>query len=77
MEVDRYIVWPGRALGYKIGQLKIKELRDSAAKQLGPAFNLRAFHDQILGSGALPPDILGARMKAWVTEQQTKKTSGN
>jgi len=66
VEVDRYIVWPGQALGYKIGQLKIRELRAAAEKELGPNFNLRSFHDAVLLQGALPLDLLEARMRAWV-----------
>jgi uncharacterized protein (DUF885 family) len=65
-ETDRYIAWPGQALGYKIGQLKILELRDYASKKLGSKFNLKEFHDEILGAGALPLDVLEIRIKAWV-----------
>ncbi|MES2127372.1 MAG: DUF885 family protein [Pseudomonadota bacterium] len=68
-ETDRYIVWPGQALGYKIGQLKILELRAYAKEQLGAKFDIRAFHDQVLGAGALPLDVLEARIKAWVARQ--------
>ena len=70
VEVDRYIVWPGQALGYKLGQLKFKELRDYAGKELGDRFNLRAFHDEVLGQGGLPLDILDARVRAWVGAQK-------
>ena len=65
-ETDRYIVWPGQALGYKVGQLKILALRDYAKQELGSSFDLRAFHDQILGAGPLPMDVLEARIKTWV-----------
>lgn len=69
-ETDRYIVWPGQALGYKIGQLKILELRAYAAKALGTKFSLKAFHDEVLGAGALPLDVLETRIQAWVKAQQ-------
>jgi uncharacterized protein (DUF885 family) len=69
-ETDRYIVWPGQALGYKIGQLKILELRDYASKTLGAKFNLKAFHDEVLGAGALPLDVLETRIRVWVKSQQ-------
>jgi len=71
VEVDRYIVWPGQALAYKIGQLKIRELREFAAKELGEKFDVRKFHDQVLGRGALPLDVLEAQMRGWVTEQKS------
>ena len=65
-EVDRYIVQPGSVPCYKIGELKIRELRRYAEKELGPKFDIRAFHDQVLGSGQLPLDVLEKNVKAWV-----------
>jgi len=65
-EIERYMAWPGQALGYKAGQLKIRELRNRAEKQLGAKFDLPAFHDQILMEGALPLAVLDAHVQAWI-----------
>jgi len=69
-EVDRYISWPGQALAYKVGQLKILELRDRARKALGDRFDLKAFHDQVLDAGALPLDVLSDRIDGWIATQK-------
>jgi uncharacterized protein (DUF885 family) len=72
-ETDRYIIDPGQALAYKIGQRKILELRERAKKELGPRFDIRAFHDQVLGAGALPLDILEARIDGWIRAEKAGK----
>ena len=69
-ETDRYIAWPAQALAYKIGQLKFRELRDRAQRELGPTFDLRKFHDQMLSGGAMPLDLLDARTDRWIAGQK-------
>jgi uncharacterized protein (DUF885 family) len=70
-EADRYIAWPGQALAYKIGQLTILRLRDKARAELGSKFDIRAFHDEVLGAGALPLDVLDERINAWIAQVKT------
>ena len=72
---DRYIAWPGQALGYKLGQLKFLELRQRAQKELGDRFDIRAFHDQMLSGGAMPLDMLDARTNAWIAAVKAGKTT--
>jgi uncharacterized protein (DUF885 family) len=69
-EVDRYIAWPGQALAYKLGQLEILKLREEARQKLGDKFDIRAFHDEVLGNGALPLDVLDSEVKFWVNSQE-------
>jgi len=71
-ETDRYISWPAQALSYKLGQLKFRELRERAQKELGSRFDLRKFHDEMLNGGTLPLDVLDARTDKWIAEQKGK-----
>jgi uncharacterized protein (DUF885 family) len=73
---DRYIVWPGQALAYKVGQLQILALRERATRELGPAFDLRGLHDVVLGGGSLPLDVLEASVVAWITAEKAKGAKG-
>src|ERR1700722_3517913 len=69
-ETDRYISWPAQALSYKLGQLKFRELRDRAQKALGPKFDIRTFHDEMLSGGVLPLDLLDSRTNSWIQQQK-------
>jgi uncharacterized protein (DUF885 family) len=71
-ETDRYIAWPAQALAYKLGQLKFRELRERAQKELGPKFDIRRFHDQMLSGGVLPLDLLDARTDGWIKAEQAR-----
>jgi uncharacterized protein (DUF885 family) len=75
-ETDRYIAWPAQALAYKVGQLTILRLRDKARTALGDKFSLSAFHDELLGAGALPMDVLEQRMNDWIAQQAATKGTG-
>jgi len=69
VEIDRYIAWPGQALGYKVGQLKIKELRAKATSALGSKFDLKAFHNAVLDNGPLPLSVLESQIDLWIAQQ--------
>jgi uncharacterized protein (DUF885 family) len=76
-EADRYIAWPGQALAYKMGQLTIHKLREQAKAQLGPKFDIKAFHDEVLNGGSMPLDLLQERVERWIKAQKpTTTTSG-
>ena len=68
-EIDRYIAWPGQALAYKLGQLEILSLREESRQKLGDKFDLRAFHDEVVGSGPLPLDVLHTQVESWIAGQ--------
>ncbi len=70
-ETNRYIAWPAQALSYKMGQLKIPELRARAQQQLGAQFDIREFHDQVVDSGALPLDVLEEQINGWIAQKKT------
>jgi uncharacterized protein (DUF885 family) len=78
-ETDRYISWPAQALSYKLGQLKFRELRDRAQRELGPKFDIRSFHDEMLSGGVLPLDLLDSRTNSWIQGQKSgvKSTAAN
>jgi uncharacterized protein (DUF885 family) len=71
-EVDRYIAWPGQALAYKTGQMKIRELRTDAERELGPKFDVRRFHDVVLGSGSIPLGVLEDNVRLWIAQEKAR-----
>lgn len=71
-EVERYIAMPGQALAYKVGQLTIRRLRTKAETELGAKFDVRAFHEQVLMTGALPMEVLEAKIDRWIAAQKAK-----
>jgi uncharacterized protein (DUF885 family) len=71
-EVDRYIVWPGQATAYKVGELKIKALRAKAKAQLGEKFDLRRFHNAVIDNGSVPLDVLEAQIDDWIASEKTR-----
>jgi uncharacterized protein (DUF885 family) len=71
-EVNRYISWPGQALGYKIGEIKLRELRAKATAALGPKFDLRRFHDAVLAQGAVPLDVLEQAIDRWISAEKAR-----
>jgi uncharacterized protein (DUF885 family) len=74
-EIDRYIAWPGQALAYKLGQMEILKLREEARRKLGSQFDLRAFHDAVVGNGPLPLDVLHEHIEAWIADQAKAKSA--
>jgi uncharacterized protein (DUF885 family) len=75
--VDRYIAWPGQALGYKLGQLKILELRKRAQDRLGSRFDIRTFHDEVLNAGSLPLNLLDARVTTWIERHRAATSTAS
>ena len=70
-QIDRYISWPGQALSYKMGELKIRELRAKAEKELGAKFDIRSFHDTVIGQGSLPMEVLEDVINDWIEKQKS------
>jgi uncharacterized protein (DUF885 family) len=76
-EIDRYISWPGQALAYKLGEIRLRELRARAQAQLGEGFDVRAFHDHILALGSVPLAVLDEQVLAWIEGQRVQAPSGS